>query len=147
VQEITTKLGISAADAQARLQELATIPVTQLLLLQQSGQQVLDAQSALEALGKVPAADLAFLTKYAALADPKVQADLKYLQAQAPSVVKAASDSPKQWRTYFWIAVGGEVVFIPLIFLLAGFWSPARARRAEREHEELVEQELAKLRA
>jgi hypothetical protein len=125
VQEITTKLGISAAEAQARLQELAAIPVPQLLLLQQSGQRVLDAQAALLKLGKVPAADLATLK------------DAQH----------AAANSPKQWRSYFWIAVGGEIVFIPLIFLLAGFWSPSRARRAEREHEEMVERELAKLRS
>ena len=61
-------------------------------------------------------------------------------------VQKAAEDSPKQWRNYFWIAVGGEIVFIPLIFLLAGAWSPRRARQIEREHEERVAAELAKLR-
>ena len=124
VQQIVTKLKIGAADAQSRLQDLATIPVPQLLLLQQSGQKVLTAQSQLVALGKVPASDLAILK------------DAQH----------AASDSPKQWRNYFWIAVGGEIVFIPLIFLLAGFWSPKRARQAEREHEELVERELANLR-
>jgi MFS family permease len=146
VGEITSKLGITAADAQVRLQDLATIPVQQLLLLQSSGQKVLDAQAALVALGKVPAADIAFLTKYAALADPKVQADLKYLQANAKDVLQAAKDSPKQWQHYFWIAVGGEIVFIPLIFLLAGFWSPRRAREEEQAHEAMVERELAKLR-
>jgi ACS family D-galactonate transporter-like MFS transporter len=145
VQEITTKLGISVADAQARLQELATIPVTQLLLLQQSGQKVLDAQAALVALGKVPAADTAFLTQYAALGDATVQAKLKYLQANGSDVKNAAADSPKQWRNYFWIAVGGEIVFIPLIFLLAGYWSPRKAREKEREHEAMVDRELAKL--
>ena len=36
-------------------------------------------------------------------------------------------------------------MFIPLIFLMAGFWSPRRARQAEEEHEALVEAELAKL--
>ena len=39
----------------------------------------------------------------------------------------------------------GEIVFIPLIFLMAGYWSAARARRAEEEHERWVEAELAKL--
>ncbi len=116
-------------------------------MLQSSGQKVVDAQTSLVALGKVPPADLATLTKYAALSDPKVQADLKYLQANAPGVLKAAKDSPKQWRNYFWMAVGGEIVFIPLIFLLAGYWSPKRARKEEQEHEAMVERELAKLRA
>jgi ACS family D-galactonate transporter-like MFS transporter len=123
VQEITAKLGVSPAEAQARLQDLATIPVNQLLVLQKSGPKVLAGQQRLVALGKVPAADLAVLKEAS----------------------KAAEASPKQWRNYFWIAVGGEVVFIPLIFLLAGFWSPKRAREHEREHEAMVEAELAKL--
>ncbi|MBN9619348.1 MAG: MFS transporter, partial [Actinobacteria bacterium] len=138
VQEITSKLGISAADAEARLQDLTTIPVAQLLLLQSSGNKVVGAQNALLALAKVPAADTAFLQKYASLNEPKVQQILTDVQ-------KAAKDSPKQWQHYFWIAVGGEVVFIPLIFLLVGYWSPKRAREAEREHEAMVERELAKL--
>ena len=58
---------------------------------------------------------------------------------------KAAADSPKQWQHYFWVAVGGEIVFIPLIFLMAGYWSTRRAKQAEDEHEQLVESELAKL--
>jgi ACS family D-galactonate transporter-like MFS transporter len=37
------------------------------------------------------------------------------------------------------------VVFIPLIFLLVGYWSPRRARQAEEEHEAMVERELAQL--
>jgi hypothetical protein len=139
VQEITSNLGVSAADAQARLQDLATVPVRDLVLLQQSGQKVVDAQGALVALGKVPAQDTAFLTKYASLSEPKVQKILEDVSA-------AAEKSPKQWRNYFWIAVAGEIVFIPLIFLLAGYWSPRRARRAEQEHEAMVERELARLR-
>ena len=138
--------GTTPAQAAGYLAELKTIPVPQLLLLQQSGTKVVGAGNQLKALAAVPASDLAFLKKYGtALQDPKVQADLKYLQAQAPGVQKAAHDSPKQWQKYYWIAVGGEVVFIPLIFLMAGFWSPARARRKEQEHEAWVEAELAKL--
>ena len=123
VQEITSKLGISPADAQARLQDLASVPIDQLLLLQKSGPKVVAAQAKLVALGKVPASDLAVLK----------------------DASKAAEASPRQWRNYFWIAVGGEVVFIPLIFLLVGFWSPKKAREHEREHEAMVEAELAKL--
>jgi MFS family permease len=113
---------------------------------------------------------------FAALQKPDVQADLKYLQTTAPQalgkdnfaalqdpttqrqlavlnsptgkkVADAAARSPKQWQHYFWIAVGGEVVFIPLIFLLVGFWSPRRAKQAEQEHEAMVERELARLRS
>jgi MFS family permease len=145
VGEMVQKAGLTQAQAVADLQEVSAIPVPDLLVLNTSGQKVLDAQASLVALGKVPAADLGFLTKYQALANPAVVADLTYLQKNAPAVVKAAKDSPKQWQHYFYIAIGGEIVFIPLIFLLAGFWSPAKARRAEEEHEAMVDAELAKL--
>jgi MFS transporter, ACS family, D-galactonate transporter len=123
VQEITSKLHVSVAEAQARLQDLGAVTAPQLALLQRSGPRVAAAQKQLGELGAVPPADLALLK-----------------QASA-----ASEASPKQWRNYFWIAVGGEVVFIPLIFLLTGFWSPKRARRSEREHEAAVEAELARL--
>jgi hypothetical protein len=55
------------------------------------------------------------------------------------------TDSPKQWQKYFWIGVGGEVLFIPLIFVMAGFWDPRKAKRQEEEHEALVDAEMAKL--
>jgi MFS family permease len=146
VQEIVSGLKVTPAEAVARLTELKTIPVAQLLVLQASGQKVTDAGAQLTALGKVPASDLAFLQKYAGLKDPKVVAQLTYLQANAPGVQKAKSDSPKQWQKYLWIAVAGQIVFIPLIFLMAGFWDPRRARRQEEEHEAWVQGELRKLR-
>lgn len=138
VQQVVSKLGITPAEAQSLLKELTAIPTDQLLLLQQSGAKVQAAQASLVALGKVPPADLAYVSKYASLAEPKVQKILT-------DVKKAAEESPKQWRNYFYIAVGGEVVFIPLIFLLTGFWSPRKARKQEEEHEALVDAELAKL--
>jgi len=149
VQEVVTKLGISQQEAVARLQELATIPVAQLAVVQADGAKVADAGSQLQALASAQQSDpqsFALLAKYGtALQDAKVQAQLKFLQANAPGVQKAAADSPKQWQHYFWIAVGGEVVFIPLIFVMAGFWDPRKAKRKEEEHEAWVQVELAKL--
>ena len=124
VGEITSKLGISQADAVSRLQSLAKIPAAQLLLVAQDGPKITTATAQLTALGKIPASDTALLTQ----------------------VQTASKNSPKQWRNYYWIAVGGEIVFIPLIFLLTGAWSPKRARREEEEHEQMVAAELAKLR-
>jgi len=146
VGEMMQKLGITQADAVSRLQDLKTIPIPQLLTLENVGPAVQKAQADLVALGKVPPADLAFVGKYGpALQNKQVVGDLTFLQKNAPSVIKAAHDSPKQWQHYFWIAVGGEVVFIPLIWLLTGFWSPRKAKEAEEEHERMVEAELAKL--
>lgn len=41
------------------------------------------------------------------------------------------------------LAVGGAIVFIPLIWVMAGSWDPRRAKRAIREHDALVDAELA----
>ncbi|MCW2800458.1 MAG: major facilitator superfamily 1 [Aeromicrobium sp.] len=123
IGEITDKLGISVTEAESRIQALAAIPADDLLTLQTDGPKVAEGQAALVALGKVPATDIALLKK----------------------TQKAAEDSPKQWRNYFWIAVGGEIVFIPLIFLLTGAWNPRTAKREEDEHEAFVTAELAKL--
>jgi MFS family permease len=147
VQEIVAGVpGTTPQQAQAYLAELTTIPVPDLLLLQQSGTKVITAAGQLKALAAVPPADLALVAQYGpSLQNAQVVNDLKYLQAHGAKVQQAAKDSPGQWQNYFWIAVGGQIVFIPLIFLMAGFWSPKRAREHEREHEQLVDAELAKL--
>jgi ACS family D-galactonate transporter-like MFS transporter len=76
---------------------------------------------------------------------PALAKALGTLSTTGPSVQKAATDSPKQWRTFFFVGVGGEVVFIPLILLMAGYWSPRRAKRAEEEHDAWLTAEMAKL--
>ncbi|MGI8713772.1 MAG: MFS transporter [Solirubrobacteraceae bacterium] len=76
---------------------------------------------------------------------PALSAALKTLSTVGPGVQKAAVDSPKQWRTFFFVGVGGEVVFIPLILLMAGFWDPRRAKRAELDHDAWLAAEMRKL--
>jgi MFS transporter, ACS family, D-galactonate transporter len=114
----------------ARLQKVSSPPTT-------ADQRFL--ASAAKTLGPANLAALAHPT-------PALGAALKTLAADGPPVAKAAADSPKQWRTFFFVGVGGEVVFIPLILLMAGFWDPRAARRAELEHDVWLEQELLKLR-
>ncbi|HZT66478.1 MAG TPA: MFS transporter [Acidimicrobiales bacterium] len=72
-------------------------------------------------------------------------ADLTYLQANGPKVQKALGIAPGEWRRWWWVCLGGEVLFLPLIFLLKGRWSPKRARQDEEEHERMVDRELAAL--
>ncbi len=84
--------------------------------------------------------------KLAALAKVP-RADLAYLQAHGTQVTTAAAAAPGQWRNWWWVCVGGEVVFIPLIFLMAGRWDPRRARQDAAAHERRVQEELASLRA
>jgi hypothetical protein len=118
--DIVTVVGAAAAEKSG-----ATVPPAQLALLKKDGPAIQAATAKLQAVGKVPPADFALLQ----------------------NVGNAAHDSPRQWQHYFWIAVGGQIVFIPLIFLMAGYWSPRRAREKEREHEAMVDAELAKLTA
>ena len=117
----------------------------------------LGPQAFAELIKPQTAKDLAFLTttaprtlgaaNFAAITNPTpaLSAALKTLATIGPGVQKAAADSPKQWRTFFFVGVGGQVVFIPLILLMAGFWDPRRAKRAEEEHDAWLTAEMAKL--
>ena len=105
----------------------------------------------------ITAADKRFLTTTAPAAlgaanlaalshpTPALGAALKTLTIDGPPVASAAAHSPKQWRTFFFIGVGGEVVFIPLILLMAGFWNPRKAKLAEQEHERWLADEMARI--
>ena len=81
----------------------------------------------LTALSKVPPAAIAYLT------------------AHGPAVQQAAKDAPGQWKAWWWVCVGGEVAFLPFILIMAGRWSPRRAREDQAEHERAVQAELASL--
>jgi hypothetical protein len=74
-------------------------------------------------------------------------ADLAYLSAHGANVSKAQSGVAAEWRRWWLITVACQLVFIPFIFVMAGHWSPAKARQDERDHEQRVAQELARLRA
>jgi MFS transporter, ACS family, D-galactonate transporter len=148
VTEIAGAFHLSPDRAAARLSSLASLPGGDLAFMAAHAPQVRAAAAQLTALGQVPAADKALLATYGPpLQDPKVQAALKTLQQQGPAVKKAAADAPGQWQHYFWIAVGGQVLFIPLIFLMAGLWDPRKARRQALDHEAKAAAELARLTA
>lgn len=146
VDELVAALRLPADQAQARLTALLAVPAGDLEFLAADGDAVLTAADRLTALSEVPEADLAVLDRYGpALQDPAVQDVLRYLESHGPQVQQAAEDSPGQWQTYFWIAVAGELVFIPMIFLMAGAWRPRTARRIAAEHRTAVDAELAGL--
>ena len=75
------------------------------------------------------------------------KADLAYLQAHGTAVSNAASKSPHQWKTWYWICFAGVLVFLGCIPLLKGRWSPTKARQDEEAHEAMVQAEMAKLNA
>jgi len=75
----------------------------------------------------------------------KAAPQLAVLGQFGPQVQQAAARNPKDWQNWFWVCVGGEVVFIPFIFLMAGRWSPRKARRDVEEHEQRIGEQLAQL--
>ena len=148
VGEIAAAFHLTATQAAARFQALAAVPQTDLALLATDSKPVQTAAAALTALAQVPAADLALVSEYGpSLQDPKVVAQLDYLKANAPAVQNAQRQSPIQWQHWWWVCFGGQIVFIPFIWMLTGRWSPRKARRDAREHAEKVERELAALAA
>jgi Major Facilitator Superfamily len=68
----------------------------------------------------------------------------RYLVA-AKQVVPAQKAAPAEWRRWWWVCVGGQVVFLVLIFFMRGRWSPAVAKRETEERERRVEAELERL--
>jgi ACS family D-galactonate transporter-like MFS transporter len=122
VGAIVQKLGVSQAQAVQLLQSLASPQVQSDLGLVQKYATVLTTAKA-----DVPASDLA------------------YLSANAAAVQKAQKDSPGQWRNWWWVCIAGQVLFLPFVFVMAGRWSPRKAREDEAEHEAMVQRELAAL--
>jgi MFS family permease len=117
---------------------------------------IVDAHPALFAqLGKYPANAIppALLAQAVQQVGPaglatvqKAQPELTVLQKYGPSVQKASSQAAGQWQTWWWVCVGGQILFLPCAFLLTGRWSPKAAKRDEDEHEAAVAAELATLR-
>lgn len=135
VGDIVKAEGISPAAATAKLLALAKVPTSDLLMVQQYG-------PALQ--NKTVVATLLYLQKWGpALQDPQVKQTLEYLQG----LQKSAVQGQKQWQKYFWITAAGSILFIPMIWLMAGFWMPKRAREALLAHEAAVAAELAAVRA
>jgi hypothetical protein len=68
-------------------------------------------------------------------------------QAALTDLQKGSAEAPHQWQHWFYVDLGGMVIFIPLIWLTKGRWKPSSARRDAREHQEAVEEEMARLTA
>ncbi|HET6873689.1 MAG TPA: MFS transporter [Acidimicrobiales bacterium] len=87
----------------------------------------------------------AAVQRLVALGNAAKQPDFQYLTAHGPQVVDAAKKTPDQWRTWWWVCVGGEVAFLPFILVMAGRWSPRRAKRDAEEHERQIAEEMERL--
>ena len=70
-----------------------------------------------------------------------------YMAAHGAAVAKAASQTASQWKTWYWICFGGIIIFLLSVPLLKGRWRTRDAKRDEAEHEAMVQDELAKIKA
>ncbi|MFJ8493754.1 MFS transporter [Streptomyces sp. NPDC094038] len=77
----------------------------------------------------------------------KASPQLKVLDEYGAKVQKASKDGPGEWRTWWWICVGGQVLFLPFVFVMTGRWSPKKARMDAEAHQAAVNRELALLSA
>jgi MFS family permease len=76
------------------------------------------------------------------------QPQLTWLAAHQSALLDlqhGVAKSPAQWQHWFWVCIGGMILFIPTIWLTAGRWSPARAKADEEQHAAEVAAELAGL--
>ena len=71
--------------------------------------------------------------------------NLASLLVAEKKLVPAQKASPGQWKRWWWVCLGGQVVFGLLVFTMKGRWSPRSARRDFEDHERLVAEELAKI--
>jgi len=129
LSEIEAKFGIASGPATTRLLAAAKLGTPTLKLLYDYGDQVNAAAARLLAVQKVPKSDLA------------------YLQAHGTAVQQAQKSSPRQWQHWWWICFGGQLAFLPFVFLLTGRWSPRKGRADAAAHEAQVQRELAALAA
>jgi MFS family permease len=127
--DIEAKFGVSSAKALTLLIAVAAMPKADTNLLFAYGNKVNAAQARLLAVKAVP------------------KADLNYLAAHGTAVQQAQKDSPHQWQKWWWISFAGQLVFLPFVFLLAGRWSPSKAREDEQAHAAAVEHEMELLAA
>ncbi len=78
----------------------------------------------------------------------RIQQNSPQLGAVYPKIIAlidAQAHSPAEWRRWWWVCVGGEALFLLIVFTMKGRWSPRAARRDLEAHERLVEEELARL--
>jgi len=71
---------------------------------------------------------------------------LAQLLRDEKKIVPAQKASPAQWKQWWWVCIGGQLVFLGLVFFMRGRWSPRAAKADFEEHERFVNAELTKLR-
>ncbi|MFC0436091.1 MFS transporter [Kutzneria buriramensis] len=140
-----TEVATIAAKYDAEIKTIGVVDPTTLAAL---GRNPTDAEAGTKAVAEIMQAQnvdqaTALQRLKAAAAVPKE--DLAFLQAHAAEVQQAAAATPGQWQNWWWVCVGGEVAFLPLIFVMVGRWRPRQAAADLAEHQARVDEELEQL--
>ena len=61
------------------------------------------------------------------------------LSTLAFSFVVTNATNGTQWGTWWWVCIGGLIVFLPTIFVVSGYWSTSRTRAAAQQRTVSVE--------
>src|SRR5262249_7082360 len=113
-------------------------------------QQLIPFTPQLQALAAVPPSAIALVQPNAKVLGQlaAIPAPIKnYMTAHAAAVQAPATQSPSQWRTWYWICFDGIILFLISIPILRGRWRPRDARRDEEAHEAMVQRELEAMHA
>jgi hypothetical protein len=151
------QLGAVQAIAPATLGTLLTNPTDQAAQVSAVGDIMkglgVDQATAVQLLTSLASpdvqADLATIQSYATTLQGATTAipadDLAYLGEHGAEVAQAQKDNAEQWQRWWWVCIAGQLLFLPFVFVMAGRWSPAKAKQDEQEHERRVQEELAAL--
>lgn len=66
--------------------------------------------------------------------------EVNFLAEHGPAVIAASQKNPHEWQHWFLITAGGQLLFIPLVLVMIGPWTPAAGRRRDEEQEERIRQ-------
>jgi MFS family permease len=81
--------------------------------------------------------------------DPRIKSESAFFTKNAETLnnlKEAEAAAPKQWQHWYWVCLGGELLFLPLVFVMAGRWRPKKARQDVDDYERKVQEELDRLR-
>ena len=67
---------------------------------------------------------------------------LAYLQKHAPAVQAALKANPREWQRWWIVTAAGQVIFLPLVFVMVGPWTPAAGRKRDEDQERMLEAAL-----
>jgi len=71
--------------------------------------------------------------------------NLASLLVAEQKLVPAKAASAGEWKRWWLVCIGGQVIFLGLVFTMRGRWSPRAAKRDFEAHERFISEELSKI--